>query len=86
MSPTKPSDSYKAVDYSSTAPTEVVSNNDNSNGGGGLEPNETQQQDNNDDDGKTSKHTQSDYEEHYGQLKEIKYFHCQQFEIFPATP
>ena len=45
MSPTKPSESYKAVDYSSTAPTEVVSNNDNSSVGGGLEPNETQQQD-----------------------------------------
>ena len=86
LSPTKPSDSYKAVDYSSTAPTEVVSNNANSSGGGSSEPNETQQQDNNDHDGKTSKHTQSDYEEHYGQLKEIKYFHCQQFEIFPATP
>ena len=42
MSPTKPSDSYKAVDYSSTAPTEVVSNNANSSGGGSLEPNETQ--------------------------------------------
>ena len=86
MSPAKPSEIYNPVDYSSTAPTEVLSNNDNSSGGGGLEPNESQQQDNNDDDRKSSKHTQSDNEEHYGQLKEIKYFHCQQFEIFPATP
>ena len=85
MSPTKPSEIYNPVDHSSTAPTEVLSNNDNSSGGGGLEPNESQQQDNNNNDGKTSKHTQSDNED-YGQLKEIKYFHCQQFEIFPATP
>ena len=86
MSPTKPSEIYNPVDYSFMAPTEVLSNNDNSSGGGGLEPNESQQQDNNNDDRKTSKHTQSDNKEHYGQLKEIKYFHCQQSEIFPATP
>ena len=86
MSPTKSSEIYNPIDYSSTAPTEVLSNNDNSSGQGSLELNESQQQDNNDDNGKTSKHTQSDNEEHYGQLKEIKYFHCQHFEIFPATP
>ena len=68
-SSTKPSEIYNPVDYSSTAPTEVLSNNNNSSDGGGLEPNESQQQDNNDDNGKTSKHIQSDNEEHYGQLK-----------------
>ena len=70
MSPTKPSEIYNPVDYSSMAPTEVLSNNNNSSGGGGLEPNESQQQDNNND-GKTSNHTQSDNEEHYGQLNKI---------------
>ena len=40
MSPTKKSEIYNPVDYSSMAPTEVLSNNDNSSGGGGLEPNE----------------------------------------------
>ena len=38
MSPTKPSEIYNPVDYSSMAPTEVLSNNDNSSGGGSLEP------------------------------------------------
>ena len=69
VSPTKPSEIDNPVDYSSMVPTEVLSNNDNSSGGGGLEPNESQQQDNNNDNGKTSNHTQSDNEEHYGQLK-----------------
>ena len=41
MSRTKPSEIYNPVDYSSMAPTEVLSNNDNSSGGGGLEPNES---------------------------------------------
>ena len=50
MSLTKPSEIDNPVDYSSTAPTEVLSNNDNSSGGGILEPNESQQQDNNNDD------------------------------------
>ena len=55
MSPTKPSEIDNPVDYSSMAPTEVLSNNNNSSGGGSLEP--SQQQDNNNDDGKIHKLT-----------------------------
>ena len=87
MSPTKPSEMDNPVEYSSTAATETLSNSDNSSGGGSLEPNnQSEQQNNNNNDGKTSYHTQSNKEEHYGQLKYIQYYHFQQFEIFTGTP
>ena len=71
MSPTKPTEIDNPIDYSSTAPTEILSNNENSSGVSGLEPNESQQEDNNnnnDDNRKNSNSAQSDNEEH-GQLK-----------------
>ena len=73
MSPTKSTDIDNPMDYSSTAPTEILSNNENSSCVGGLEPNETQEEDNNnnnndDDNGKNSNLSQSDKEQP-GQLK-----------------
>ena len=71
MSPAKPTEIDNPVDYSSTAPTEILSNKENSSGVSGLEPSESQQEDNNnnnDDNGKNSNRAQSDNEEH-GQLK-----------------